>query len=87
MGKGKDAGQLVVGVILVVLGVAWYFVRVPLISDVIKNGFTGDVFYFWQAFLIVFAAIFGLILLFAGAVLGWMGYDGIRTSIETDAET
>jgi uncharacterized membrane protein len=83
MVSGKDIGQIVLGIVLVLVGIAWYFVKVPVLSDTIKNGFTGDTLYFYHAFLLLFAALFGIALLLAGVIIGWMGYDNIKTSTIT----
>ncbi len=71
----REILKIISGVVLVLLGVLWYFVRIPVLSDVLGSG---DVVPFWRALLLVFAAVFGVTLLLAGAVIAWLGYDDYR---------
>ncbi|NOZ82479.1 MAG: hypothetical protein GXN98_01485 [Euryarchaeota archaeon] len=71
----REILKMVSGVVLVLLGILWYFVRVPVLSDVLGSG---GVVPFWRAFLLVFAALFGVMLLLTGAVIAWLGYDDYR---------
>jgi hypothetical protein len=76
-----EMAKMLAGAVLVVLGIAWYFVRVPLLSDVLQSG---AVVPFWRALLLVFAACFGVVLLLAGVVVAWIGYDDYRASREVE---
>ncbi len=72
---GREILKILAGVVLVLLGILWYFVPVPVLGDVLSSG---TVVPFWRALLLVFAAVFGVTLLLAGAVIAWLGYDDYR---------
>ncbi len=71
--------KIVSGVVLMVLGVVWYFVRIPVLSDVLS---TGTLVPFWRALLAAFAACFGVVMLLAGLIVAWIGYDDYKMSKE-----
>ena len=73
--------KMLSGAVLVILGIAWYFVRIPVLSDVLSSGVMVP---FWRALLLVFAACFGVVLLLAGLVIAWIGYDDYRMSRESE---
>ncbi len=82
MSSGKNILKVIIGIVLIIVGIAWYFVpRIPLISDAILTPVP-----FWRAFLILFAGVFGLGLLFVGLIVAWMGYDDYKTEIEMAKE-
>jgi hypothetical protein len=64
--------KVLLGILLMLAGFVWYFVKVPLIGSALSSG---DVVPFWRSFLVVFAGTFGIILLFAGLILTWLSYD------------
>jgi hypothetical protein len=74
--------KILSGVVLIILGIAWYFVRIPVLSDVLS---TGTLVPFWRALLAAFAACFGIALLLAGLIMAWIGYDDYRESREAEA--
>jgi len=78
---GGEMAKMLSGAVLVVLGIAWYFVRIPLLSDVLE---AGALVPFWRALLLVFVACFGAVLLLAGLVIAWVGYDDYRAGREAE---
>jgi ABC-type spermidine/putrescine transport system permease subunit I len=60
-----------------VVGIAWYFVKVPVITNILT---TGMLVPFWRSFLVTFAGAFGILLFLSGLILAWLGYDEIKLS-------
>ena len=79
---GGEVVRMFSGVVLIVVGIAWYFVRVPVLSDVLS---TGTLVPFWRALLAAFAACFGIAMLIAGLVIAWIGYDDYREKRRAEA--
>lgn len=79
---GREMAKILSGVVLIILGIGWYFVRIPVLSDVLS---TGTLVPFWRALLAAFAAVFGIALLLAGLVMAWIGYEDYRESREVEA--
>lgn len=71
----REEIKMAVGLILMLVGVAWYFVKVPVLTGTLASG---GLVPFWRSFLVLFAASFGLIVLFAGLLLAWMSYEDYK---------
>jgi len=61
------------GLILVILGIAWY-----LIGVVFMPGWSMTITSFFHALAVVFIGIFGLLLLLVGVILLWLGVEDMR---------
>ncbi|MFQ6136436.1 MAG: hypothetical protein ACE5PM_04575 [Candidatus Hydrothermarchaeales archaeon] len=61
-----DLGKIPVGLLLMLVGVAWYFVKVPILSDVLS---TGALVPFWRSLLVAFAGVFGILIFFKDLTL------------------
>ncbi|NOZ76094.1 MAG: hypothetical protein GXO65_00095 [Euryarchaeota archaeon] len=72
---GKELVNVLLGIVLTVVGVAWYVVRVPFLGDLLE---AGKLVPFWRSFLVLFAASFGALLIFIGVILAWMGIEDYR---------
>jgi hypothetical protein len=80
MSGASEIVKIVVGILLMLGGIAWYFVKIPLLGSVLA---AGSLVPFWRSFLVVFAGFFGLLVLLVGLVLAWLSYDEYKTSRET----
>jgi hypothetical protein len=72
MSRAGELARILLGILLMLAGVAWYFVDVPLLGRVLSSG---ELVPLWRSLLIVFAGVFGLGLLFVGLILAWLSYD------------
>jgi hypothetical protein len=75
MGKASNIGKIIVGIALLAIGICWYFVRIPLLGDVVASG---ELVPFWRSFLVIFAACFGIFLFLVGLLLAWISYEDYK---------
>jgi flagellar biosynthesis/type III secretory pathway M-ring protein FliF/YscJ len=75
--KNKGLLNLLIGIILVIVGVAWYFVRIPYLSTYVR---LIDFYPFYEILVLFIVGIFGVCIFFAGLVLAWMGWDDYKMS-------
>ncbi len=85
MSAGKNILKILVGIVLMVVGVAWYFVNVPILPGLIA-GISEQSHPLYLELLVVFAGFFGLFLLFVGLIVAWMGYDDYQMEKEMEKE-
>ncbi|MBS3051322.1 MAG: hypothetical protein J4400_04180 [Candidatus Aenigmarchaeota archaeon] len=64
------AVKLVVGVIVFLIGLYWY-----LPGNIVSSFFNRSAF---QAFLVVFEGLFGLLLIFLGLIVAWIEYEDLK---------
>ncbi len=64
------AVKLVAGIIIFLIGIYWY-----LPSSAVSGFFNRSAF---QAFLIVFEGLFGLLLIFLGLIVAWIEYEDLK---------
>jgi multisubunit Na+/H+ antiporter MnhC subunit len=76
MGGARDLVKILIGISLMLVGVAWYFVKVPLLTDILSPGTSVP---FWRSFLVVFAGFFGVLIFLFGLVLAWLSYDEYKS--------
>lgn len=76
MGGARDLVKILVGLLLMVAGVAWYFIKVPLLGGILS---TGALVPFWRSFLVIFAGFFGVLIFLSGLVLVWLSYDEYKS--------
>lgn len=77
--KNKGLLNLLIGIILVIVGVAWYFVRIPYLSNYVL---LIDFYPFYEILVLFIVGIFGVCIFFVGLVLAWMGWDDYKMSKE-----
>jgi cytoskeletal protein RodZ len=77
--KNKGLLNLLIGIILVIVGVAWYFVRIPYLSTYVR---LIDFYPFYEILVLFIVGIFGVCIFFVGLVLAWMGWDDYKMSKE-----
>ncbi|MBI4174020.1 MAG: hypothetical protein HY517_00100 [Candidatus Aenigmarchaeota archaeon] len=64
------AVKMVVGIIIFLIGLYWY-----LPSNAVSAFFNRSAF---QAFLVVFEGLFGLLLIFLGLIVAWIEYEDLK---------
>lgn len=79
--KNKGLLNLLIGIILVIVGIAWYFVRIPYLSTYVR---LIDYYPFYEILVLFIVGIFGVCIFFVGLVLAWMGWDDYKMSKETE---
>jgi flagellar biosynthesis/type III secretory pathway M-ring protein FliF/YscJ len=79
--KNKGLLNLLIGIILVIVGVAWYFVRIPYLSTYVR---LIDFYPFYEILVLFIVGIFGVCIFFAGLVLAWMGWDDYKMGREME---
>jgi len=79
--KNKGLTNLLIGIILVIVGIAWYFVRIPYLSTYVR---LIDFYPFYEILVLFIVGIFGVCIFFLGLVLAWMGWDDYKMSKETE---
>ena len=79
--KNKGLTNLLIGIILVIVGIAWYFVRIPYLSTYVR---LIDFYPFYEILVLFIVGIFGVCIFFVGLVLAWMGWDDYKMSKEME---
>lgn len=64
------AVKLIVGIIIFLIGLYWY-----LPGSMVSSFFGRSAF---QAFLVVFEGLFGLLLIFLGLIVAWIEYEDLK---------
>jgi len=77
----KGLTNLIIGIILVIVGIAWYFVRIPYLSTYVR---LIDFYPFYEILVLFIVGIFGVCIFFVGLVLAWMGWDDYKMSKEME---
>ncbi len=72
MSSAKNILKVLVGIIIFIIGIAWY----------VPNYGLG----FWVDLLVLLKGTIGLFLLFVGLIVAWMGYDDYKMDIEMAKE-
>ncbi|MBE0523555.1 MAG: hypothetical protein IBX40_04370, partial [Methanosarcinales archaeon] len=78
----KGLINLIIGILLVIVGIAWYIIDIPILSDYFANPISFSPF--WKILVIFFLGIFGLCIFFMGFILAWMGWDDYKMSKEME---
>ena len=84
----KPLINVIIGFILIILSIVWYFVRIPVISDFISYYMTGPVTFipFWKIPILLIVGLFGMCIFFAGLILVWIGWDDYKMEKELAEE-
>ena len=70
----NSAAKLIIGIIILMIGLYWY--AAPLFGHVsLENLLTVNTFH---AFVTVFSGLFGLLLIFLGAIIAWIEYEDMK---------
>ncbi len=77
MGRTGELARILLGILLMLAGIAWYFVDVPLLGSALSSG---GLVPFWRSLLVVFAGIFGIMLIFVGLIIAWLSYDEYKST-------
>lgn len=75
MSSTKNILKMLIGIVVLVIGIVWY--TGPEIY-----GFLG----YWEELIVILKATIGLLLLFVGLIVTWMGYDDYKMDIEMAKE-
>ncbi|HIH45111.1 MAG TPA: hypothetical protein HA257_08615 [Candidatus Methanoperedenaceae archaeon] len=75
--------KILIGLILIVVGIAWYFV-----PSAALDGFIAGLAYTLrlQALVTLIVACIGFFLFFIGLIVAWMGYDDYKMEAEMKKE-
>ena len=77
----KGLINLIIGIILVIVGIAWYFIKIPYVSGYVESiNFVP----FYEILVLFIVGIFGLCIFFMGFILAWMGWDDYKMSKEME---
>ncbi len=68
--KMHAAVKLIVGIIIFLIGLYWY-----MPNTIVSMFFNRSAF---QAFLVVFEGLFGLLLIFLGLIVAWIEYEDLK---------
>jgi flagellar biosynthesis component FlhA len=77
----KGLTNLIIGTLLVIVGIAWYFVRIPYLSTYVH---LIDFYPFYEILVLFIVGIFGVCIFFVGLVLAWMGWDDYKMGREME---
>jgi hypothetical protein len=70
-----SAAKLIIGLLIFVAGIYWYVAEILGMPGVaVILGVTST----FQAFLTVFAGLFGLFLIFLGLIIAWIEYEDLK---------
>ena len=81
--SNKSLINLIVGIALVVIGIAWYVIDIPILSSYLDNPITFSPF--WKILAIFAIGLFGICVFFVGLILAWMGWDDYKMEKEMSA--
>ena len=72
------AVKILLGLILLIIGIAWYLVGIdgiPFLGDLFS---TMTIYSFLDALFVVFFGLFGLMVILVGVILLWLGIEDMR---------
>ncbi|MCL7415621.1 MAG: C2H2-type zinc finger protein [ANME-2 cluster archaeon] len=85
MGKTtKPLVNLIIGIALVIIGIAWYVIDIPYLSSYLDNPITFSPL--WKILAIFVIGLFGICVFFVGLILAWMGWDDYKMEKEMAKE-
>ncbi len=74
MSSIKNIIKMLIGIVVIIIGIVWYYG--------IPGFFTG----FWHELLTLLEGTIGLVILFVGLIVAWMGYDDYKMDVEMAKE-
>ncbi|MBW6519253.1 MAG: C2H2-type zinc finger protein [ANME-2 cluster archaeon] len=78
--SNKSLVNLIVGIVLVVIGIAWYVIDIPVLSSYLDNPITFTPM--WKILALFVLGMFGICVFFIGLILAWMGWDDYKMQKE-----
>ncbi|MCL7475353.1 MAG: C2H2-type zinc finger protein [ANME-2 cluster archaeon] len=78
--SNKSLVNLIVGIVLVVIGIAWYVIDIPVLSSYLDNPITFTPM--WKILALFVLGMFGICVFFIGLILAWMGWDDYKMEKE-----
>ena len=78
--SNKSIVNLIVGIVLIVIGIAWYVIDIPFLSSYMDGPITFTPF--WKILALFVLGIFGICVFFIGLILAWMGWDDYKMEKE-----
>ena len=80
--SNKSLVNLIVGIVLIVIGIAWYVIDIPILSSYMDGPIT--ITPFWKILALFMLGMFGICIFFVGLILAWMGWDDYKMGKEMD---
>jgi hypothetical protein len=78
--SNKSLVNLIVGIVLIVIGIAWYVIDIPFLSSYMDGPITFTPF--WKILALFVLGMFGICVFFIGLILAWMGWDDYKMGKE-----
>ncbi len=78
--SNKSLVNLIVGIVLIVIGIAWYVIDIPILSSYMDGPITFTPF--WKILALFMLGMFGICIFFVGLILAWMGWDDYKMEKE-----
>ena len=78
--SNKSLVNLIVGIVLIVIGIAWYVIDIPFLSSYMVGPITFTPF--WKILALFVLGMFGICVFFVGLILAWMGWDDYKMGKE-----
>jgi len=78
--SNKSLVNLIVGIVLIVIGIAWYVIDIPFLSSYMDGLITFTPF--WKILALFVLGMFGICVFFVGLILAWMGWDDYKMGKE-----
>lgn len=82
--SNKPLINIIIGIVLVIIGILWYFVRIPLITDFVENAV--PLVPLWKIIAVLIIGVLGVCIFFVGLILGWMGWEDYKMEREMAGE-
>jgi len=79
MSAGKNVLKVLIGIVILIIGIIWYT------GPSITLG-SYAVFKYYREFLTLLKATIGIVLIFVGLIVAWMGYDDYKMDKEMEKE-
>ncbi|MCL7414193.1 MAG: C2H2-type zinc finger protein [ANME-2 cluster archaeon] len=78
--SNKSLVNLIVGIVLIVIGIAWYVIDIPVLSSYLDSPMTFTPM--WKILALFVLGVFGICVFFVGLILAWMGWDDYKMEKE-----
>ncbi len=78
--SNKSLVNLIVGIVLIIIGIAWYVIDIPILSSFMAGLITFTPF--WKILALFVLGMFGICVFFVGLILAWMGWDDYKMGKE-----
>ncbi len=78
--SNKSLVNLIAGIVLIIIGIAWYVIDIPILSSFMAGLITFTPF--WKILALFVLGMFGICIFFVGLILAWMGWDDYKMGKE-----